>query len=159
MAKPIPDGHHTITPSLTFKNSSKAIEFYKKAFNAKVMGDTFPSLDGKGIMHAVMQIGDSLFMFGDEMGGPQSPKSAETMGGSPMSLFLYVTDADAVFKQAVAAGATTTMPIMDTFWGDRAGGLRDPFGYNWMVSTHKRDMTKDQIAAEAKQFFSAMAKS
>src|SRR4051812_45203875 len=113
MAKPIPDGYHSLTPSLTFKSSSKAIDFYKKAFGGKVVGDAFPSLDGKGIMHAVMQIGDSLFMFGDEMGGPQSPKSAEAMGGSPMSLFLYVTDADAVFNQAVAAGAKSVFPVMD----------------------------------------------
>jgi PhnB protein len=157
MAKPIPDGYHSLTPSLTFKNSKKAIEFYQKAFGAKLLG-AFPMLDGNGIMHAVMQIGDSLFMFGDEMGGPESPKSAESMGGSPMSLFLYVNDADAVFKQAVAAGAMPTFPVGDMFWGDRAGNIRDPFGYQWMIATHKRDMSPEQVNAEAKQFFAQMPK-
>jgi PhnB protein len=158
MTKAIPDGYHALTPSLTFKSSSRAIEFYKKAFGAKLVGDTFPSLDGKGIMHAVMQIGDSLFMFGDEMNGPQSPKSAESMGGTPISMFLYVTDADAVFKQAVAAGAKVLYPVGEMFWGDRAGSITDPFGYNWMIATHTRDMTQEQITAAAKQFFAQMAK-
>jgi PhnB protein len=158
MAKPIPEGYHALTPSLTFKNSKKAIEFYQKAFGAQLR-DSFPSLDGKGIMHAAMQIGDSMIMFGDEMGGQQSPKSAETLGGSPMSLFLYVQDADAVFKQALAAGAKIIYPVGEMFWGDRAGSLQDPFGYQWMIATHKRDMTKDQIAAEAKQFFAQMSHS
>lgn len=158
MSKPIPDGYHALTPSLTFKNSKKAIEFYQKAFGAKLL-DSFPMLNGPGLMHAVMQIGDSLFMFGDEMGGEHSAKSAESIGGSPMSLFLYVHDVDAVFKQAVAAGATVTFPVGEMFWGDRAGNIRDPFGYQWMIATHKRDLTKDQITAEAKTFFAQMAKS
>jgi PhnB protein len=156
MAKPIPEGYHALTPSLTFKNSKKAIEFYQKAFGGKLI-DSFPSLDGKGLMHAVMQIGDSFFMFGDEMGGPQSPKSAESLGGSPINLFLYVNDVDAVFKQAVAAGARVIYPVGEMFWGDRAGNVVDPFGYMWMIATHKRDMTKDEIRAEAKAFFAQMS--
>jgi PhnB protein len=158
MVKAIPEGFHALTPSLTFKDSRKAIEFYQKAFGGKLL-DSFPSLDGRGLMHAVMQIGDSLFMFGDEMGGPESPKSAETMGGSPISLFMYVTDADAAFRRAVAAGAAAIYPVGEMFWGDRAGSVRDPFGYQWMIATHKRDMTKEQITAEAKAFFAQMAKS
>src|SRR5262249_6247823 len=129
---------------------------YQKAFGGKLL-DSFPSLDGQGVMHAVMQIGNSVFMFGDEMGGPQSPKSAESMGGSPIGLFLYVTDADAAFKQALSAGATQIYPVGEIFWADRAVSLLDPFGYNWMIATHKRDMTKEQITAEAKQFFAQMA--
>jgi PhnB protein len=152
MAKPIPNGFHAVTPSFTLKNTKKALEFYQKAFGAKVM-DSFPTLDGKGIMHAVMQIGDSLIMMGDEMPGPDSPKSAETTGGSPMCLFIYTPDADAVFKQAVAASGKVIMPMADMFWGDRAGTVQDPFGYQWMIATHTRDMTKDQITEEAKTFF------
>lgn len=157
MVKPIPDGFHSVTPSLTLKNSQKAIEFYQKAFGAKLL-DTFPSLDGKGIMHAVIQIGDSLIMMGDEMGGPESPKSAETTGGSPMSLYIYVNDVDAVYKQAMAAGAKVVFPVGEMFWGDRACNLKDPFGYQWMIATHKRDLTKEQVTAEAKEFFAQMSK-
>ncbi len=149
MAKPIPDGYHAVTPSFTFKDSEKALEFYKKAFSAKVL-DAFPNSTGKGLMHATMQIGDVILMLGDE-----SPncKSAETLGSCPVSFFLYVTDVDASFKQAVAAGCTVFMPVMEMFWGDRAGSVKDPFGYSWMIATHTRDLTKDQIKREAEAFF------
>src|SRR5205085_2463706 len=100
----------------TFKDSQKAIDFYKKAFGAKAL-DVFPNMDGRRIMHATMQIGDSIVMMGDENPG-QSCKSAETQGGSPITLFVYVTDADIIFKQAVAAGATPVMQVADMFWGD-----------------------------------------
>jgi PhnB protein len=95
---------------------------------------------------------------GDEMGGPHSPKSAETMGGCPMTMFLYVPDADAVFKQAQAAGGKETMPMADQFWGDRAGSIMDPFGYSWMIATHKQDLTQDQIRKNAETFFAQMTK-
>src|SRR3989338_4403180 len=101
MVKSIPEGYHTVTPSFTFKDSQKAIDFYKKAFGAKVL-DIFPNLTGKGIMHATIQIGDSILMMGDEgMGGC---KSAESLGGSPVSIFVYAANVDTAFKQAVAAG-------------------------------------------------------
>lgn len=153
MAQPIPQGYHSVTPNLIFKNSRKALEFYKKAFGAKVL-DLFPAMQGDGIMHATMQIGNSILMMGDEMG--ENCKSAETVGVSPMSLFLYVQDVDAVFKQALDAGATTFMPVMEMFWGDRAGSLKDPFGYQWMIATHKRDLTTEQIREEATAFFARM---
>src|SRR5689334_12357719 len=108
MTKPIPSGYHAVTPSLTLKYTKKAIECYKKAFGATVL-DQFPNLNGQSIMHAAIQIGDSIVMMGDEMPGGQGCKSAEAMGGSPISLFLYVPDADAVFKQAVAAGGISFM--------------------------------------------------
>ena len=158
MTKPIPEGYRSVTPSFTFKDSQKAIDFYKKAFGAKVL-DLFPNLSGKGIMHATLQIGDSILMMGDEMpDNEKCGKSAETLGSSPISLFVYVQDADASFKQAIAAGGKETMPVMDMFWGDRAGSFKDPFGYSWMIATHKRDMTKDQIKKEAESFFAQMAK-
>ncbi len=158
MAKPIPEGYHAVTPSFTFKDSQKAIGFYKKAFSAKVL-DVFPNPTGRGIMHATIQIGDSIVMMGDEMPGAENcAKSAETLGNSPISLYLYVPDADAAFKQAVAAGGTTVMPVMDMFWGDRAGSIKDPFGYSWMIATHKQDLTQEQIRKGAETFFAQMAK-
>lgn len=156
MAKPVPDGYHSVTPSFTFKDSKKAIEFYKKAFSAKVL-DIFPNLTGPGIMHATIQIGNSIVMMGDETAAGGC-KSAETLGSSPVSFFVYVPDADAAFKQAVAAGCTVAMPIAEMFWGDRAGSVKDPFGYSWMVATHKQDLSQDQIRKGAEAFFSQMAK-
>ena len=158
MAKPIPEGYHSVTPSFTFKDSKKALDFYKKAFGAKVL-DSFPSPTGQGIMHATMQIGDSILMMGDEMSGSENcPKSAETLGSSPISLFIYVPNVDAAFKQAVETGCTVAMPVADMFWGDRAGSVRDPFGYSWMIATHTQDLTKEQIRKGAEAFFAQMAK-
>ncbi len=154
MVKAIPEGSHSITPAFTFKDSGKAIDFYKKAFGAEVLG-VFKNLDGKGIMHASIRIGDSILMMGDENKGC---KSAETLGSSPMNLFLYVEDADAAFKRAVDAGCKAMMPVADMFWGDRAGNVTDPFGYRWMIATHKRDLTPEQIRKEAETFFAQWAK-
>ena len=157
MTKPIPDGYHAITPSLTFKNSEKAIEFYKKAFGAKAL-DVFPRPNGQGVMHATIQIGDSILMMGDEMPASENcAKSAETLGGSPVSLYVYVQDADATFKRAVASGGTPVMPVADMFWGDRCGSLKDPFGYSWMIATHTQDLTNDQIRKGAEAFFAQMS--
>ncbi|MBI3313931.1 MAG: VOC family protein [Candidatus Omnitrophica bacterium] len=154
MTKSIPEGYHAVTPSLTLKDSKKALEFYKKAFGAKVL-DFVPSPTGQGVMHATMQIGNSIIMMGDEM--PQC-QSAETLGSSPVSLYVYVPDADATFKQAVAAGGTVVMPVAEMFWGDRAGNIKDPFGYSWMIATHTRDLTNDEIKKGAEAFFAQMAK-
>ena len=154
--KAIPAGYRAVTPSLTVKDSLKAIEFYKKAFGAKVL-DVFPALDGRGTMHAAMQIGDSIVMMGDEM--PQGGcKSAESLGASPVSLYVYVPNVDAVFTQAVAAGAVATMPVAEMFWGDRAGNVKDPFGYSWMIATHTRDLTKDEVRQGAEAFFAQAGK-
>ena len=154
MAKPIPEGYRTVTPSFTFKDSQKAIDFYKHAFGATVL-DVFPSPTGRGIMHAAIQIGDSIVMMGDE--GPQC-QSAESLGDSPISLFMYVPNADAAFTQAIAAGATSIMPVAEMFWGDRAGHLKDPFGYSWMIATHTQDLSREQIRKGAEAFFAQMAK-
>ena len=156
MTTPIPAGYRSVTPSLTFKNSVTAIEFYKQAFGAKVL-EVMPGPDGRNTMHATIQIGNSIVMMGDENPG-QTCKSAETLGSSPISLYVYVSDADAVFKQAVAAGGTAMMPMADMFWGDRAGQIKDPFGYSWMIATHTRDLTNEQIRKGAEAFFAQMAK-
>jgi PhnB protein len=154
MTKPIPEGYHAVTPSLTLKDSKKAVNFYEKAFGARIL-DVFPGPDGKSTMHAVIQIGDSILMMGDE-----SPncRSAESLGGSPISLYIYVGDADAAFNRAVAAGCTVTMPMAEMFWGDRAGSVTDPFGYSWMIATHTRDLSKEEVQKGAQEFFARMAK-
>ncbi len=156
MTKPIPDGYHAVTPSLTLKDSKKAMAFYQKAFGAKIL-DEFPNPSGKGTMHAVIQVGDSVLMMGDEMPGMGCP-SAETLGNSPISLYVYVKDADAVFKQAVAAGGAVVMPVADMFWGDRAGTIKDPFGYQWMIATHAKDLTKAEVQKGAESFFARAGK-
>ncbi|MBN1625348.1 MAG: VOC family protein [Deltaproteobacteria bacterium] len=151
--KAIPVGYHTITPVLSLKDSKKAIAFYEKAFGAK-NPEVFPSPDGGLIMHAVIQIGDSILMMGDEM--PDSEfKSAESLGASPVSLYVYVPDMDAVFEQAVAAGAVSVMPVADMFWGDRCGMLKDPFGYDWTIATHTRDLTDSEIQEGSRAMFAA----
>jgi len=156
--KAIPDGYHTVTPSFTFKDSQKAIEFYTKAFGANVL-DLFPNPSGRGIMHATIQIGNSILMMGDEMPGAENcTKSAETLGSSPSSLYVYVSNVDAAFQQAVAAGGAATMPVADMFWGDRMGQIKDPFGYVWMIATHKQDLTNEQVRKGAEAFFAQMAK-
>ena len=154
MTKPIPDGYHSLTPSFTFKDSQKAIDFYKKAFDAKVV-EVLPNLNGRGVMHAALKIGGSMLMMGDERG--EACKSAETMGGSPISLYIYVPNVDTVFKQALAAGCTEVMPVADMFWGDRAGNVKDPFGYSWMIATRTRDLTQEEIRKGAETFFAKMA--
>ena len=157
MAKPIPDGYHTVTASITFKDCNKAIDFYKKAFGAKAL-EVIPNLTGKGVMHATLQIGDTTIMMGDEMPNPECGKSAQTMGGSPVSFYIYVPNADASFKQAISAGAKEIMPVQDMFWGDRCGTLKDPFGLQWMIGTHKKDLSKEEVKKGAEEFFAQMAK-
>ena len=155
MTKPIPDGFHTATPSLVQSNSNEAIEFYKKAFGANEIY-RFPTPDGK-IMHAMIQIGDSFIMMSDEMPA-MGASSPQTIGGSPVTIHLYVEDADKIFNQAVEAGAKVTMPIMDAFWGDRFGSVLDPFGHSWAIVTHKIDMTPEGLSKAGEEFFAKMAK-
>ncbi|MFP3565926.1 VOC family protein [Paraburkholderia sp. SIMBA_030] len=140
--KPIPEGMHSLTPYLICANAADAIAFYTKAFNA-VEQVRLPGPGGK-VMHASLKIGDSVLMLTDEWPEHRSfgPK---TLKGSPVTIHLYVEDVDASFKQAVEAGATVTMPVSDMFWGDRYGQIQDPFGHNWSLATHTRDLTPEQI--------------
>lgn len=144
-AKPIPDGWNTLTPHLICAGARDAIAFYIKAFDAVELN----CLEGPNgtVMNAALRIGDSVVMLVDEV--PEwkcfGPK---TLRGSPVTLHLYVSDVDASFAQAVAAGATATMPVADMFWGDRYGQVQDPFGHNWSIATHQRDLTDGQIKLE-----------
>jgi PhnB protein len=150
--KPIPDGYHTVTPHITVNDGNKAIEFYKKAFGAKEVY-RMPGPGGK-IMHAEIQIGDSMIMLNDEFPEMDGSRSAKSLGGSAVTLNLYVPDVDKLFNQAVAAGATATMPVADMFWGDRYGKLKDPFGHNWSIATHKEDVTPEEVMKRAQAEFS-----
>jgi PhnB protein len=157
MTKPIPEGAHTIAPHLTIEGAADAIEFYKKAFGAKEMM-RMPASDGKRIMHASLKIGDSTLMLNDsfpEWGGTGGPK---TLGGTPVTVHLFVEDCDAVFNRAVAAGATVTMPVSDMFWGDRYGRITDPYGHNWSIATHKKDLTPAEIMEAGKKAMAEMEK-
>ena len=145
--KPIPEGYHSVTPYLIIEGAGEAIEFYKKAFGAKELF-RFPTPDGK-VGHAEMKIGDSPIMLADAYPamGYNSPKS---LGGSPVSLMVYVEDVDTVFNQAVEAGATVKEAVTDKFYGDRSGSLIDPFGHVWHVATHKEDVSMEEMEKRAK---------
>jgi PhnB protein len=145
--KPIPDGMHALTPHLVCAGAAEAIEFYKAAFGAVDEGRV-PGPDGK-LMHAMLRIGDSALMLVDEFPewGSFGPKALK---GTPVTIHLYVVDADATFAQAVAAGAKVVMPLDNAFWGDRYGQLEDPFGHRWSVATHLQDLTNEQIAENMK---------
>ena len=142
---PIPSGYYTATPYLVIKNAAQAIEFYKQAFGAQEIF-RMPKPDGT-IMHGEIQIGNSRLMFADE--AAVGAKSPQTLGGSPVSVFLYVENVDAVFQQAVAAGAQPCMPVQDMFWGDRYGRLTDPFGHQWHVATHVEDVAPAEMGKRA----------
>jgi PhnB protein len=147
-AKPIPDGYYTATPYLIVDDAAGAIEFYKKAFGAQELM-RFDVPGGK-IGHAEIRIGNSPIMLADEF--PGMGKSPKTLGGTPSSIMLYVADVDAMYNQAIAAGARQLQPVMDKFYGDRSGCLTDPFGHQWTVATHKEDLTLDQVKERMQAF-------
>lgn len=150
---PIPKGYHTITPSLTCRDAAKAIDFYKKAFGAQELM-RMPSPDGK-IGHAEIKIGDSVVFISDEFPGRTAAPSPTATPSS--SLFLYVEDVDAVYNRAVSAGAKSTMPLQDMFWGDRFGNVVDPFGHQWGLATHIEDVAPDEIERRSAAFFAKAA--
>ena len=146
--KPIPEGYHSITPYLIIRGAAKALDFYKQAFGAIELF-RMDSPDGR-IGHAEIKIGDSPIMLADEH-PEMGARSPESWGGSPVSLMLYVEDVDRVFAQAVEAGATVERPLADQFYGDRTGGLKDPFGHNWYVATHIEDVSPEEMARRAEE--------
>ena len=143
---PIPPGMHSITPHLVCAGAADAIEFYKKAFNAQEYGRV-PGPDGK-LMHALINIGDSMVMLVDEYPeyGSLGPNARN---GTSVTLHMYVEDADKQFQQALDAGCTVRMPLDDMFWGDRYGIVQDPFGHLWSIATHTRDVSPEEIMAGA----------
>jgi PhnB protein len=149
--KPIPDGYHSVTPYLIVKDAAAALEFYHSAFNAEeIMRLSDPS---GGIMHCEFKIGDSHIMMANEfpdMGyfGPQ------TLGGSPVTICLYVENVDEMFRQAIEAGGVEIKPVEDQFYGDRSGTLKDPSGHVWTITTHIKDLTPTEIEERFKQMCS-----
>ncbi len=152
----IPEGHHTVCAQLTLDNAAPAIDWYKKALGAEEVGRALGP-DGK-VMHAELRIGDSRIMLNDAMGGGKGPKA---FGGSPVSLWLYVDDCDALFNRALAAGGQVARGAMgqmqDQFWGDRSGTLTDPHGYTWTIATHKEDLTPEEMKQRSDAFFKQFA--
>jgi uncharacterized glyoxalase superfamily protein PhnB len=147
-AKSIPQGMNSVSPHLVCAGAAQAMDFYKKAFGAEEMV-RLPGPDGK-LMHGSMRVCGSSIMLVDEM--PEwNVLGPKALGGSPVTIHLFVDDVDAVFNNAVAAGATVKMPVEDMFWGDRYGIVTDPFGHNWSIATHKRDVSREEMQAAIKQ--------
>ena len=152
----VPEGFHTVTPHRIFDNAAQAIDWYKKGLGAEEKSRAIGP-DGK-ILHAELQIGNSRIMLNDAMGGG---KSAQAFGGSPISLWIYVQDCDALFNRAVTAGARVAPGPMgqlaDQFWGDRSGTFTDPYGYQWTIATRKEDLTREEMDRRAQEFFKQFA--
>ena len=152
--KPIPEGYHSITPMLTVRYADRAIDFYRRAFGAKEHG-RMNGPDGKLVMHAELQIGNSRFFLCDEVPEMEC-RSPETLGGSPTGIYLYVRDVDEAFRKAVEAGATVKRPLEDMFWGDRTGSVVDPYGHTWDLATRREDVSPEEMNRRGKEFFKTM---
>lgn len=152
--KPIPEGYHTITPYLSVDDAAEAIEFYKRAFDAKERA-RMPSPDGR-VAHAELEIGDSLVMLSDMFEQSQG-KTPKQLDGTTIELFMYVEDVDTAFKQAIDAGATETMAPQDMFWGDRFGRVTDPFGHIWQLATHVEEVAPEEMERRAKEAMASMS--
>ncbi len=140
--KPIPDGYHSATPYLFVRGAAKAIEFYKQALGAReLMRMAMP--DGR-VGHAEIKVGDSVIMLADEF-PEMNALSPQALGGSPVMMHLYVEDVDKVFGQAIEAGAKVERPLKDEFYGDRSGGVVDPFGHRWYIATHIEDIEPEEL--------------
>jgi PhnB protein len=146
-----PKGYHSVTPGLAVRDAARAIDFYKRAFGAKEKS-RMPGPDGRTVMHAELQIGDSTIMVGEEMPQMGHP-SPEALNGTPVNLYVYVRNVDKAFEQAVNAGASIVMPVADMFWGDRQGALKDPFGHSWSLATHMRNLSTKQMMKAAEEWF------
>ena len=143
-------GYHTVTPYICVTGAAAAIEFYKKAFGAEEVS-RMPGADGKSIMHAEIQVGDSRIMLADEC-PEMGALSPTTLKGTTGSLNIYVNDVDAAFNRAISAGATAKMPPADMFWGDRFCKIKDPFGHDWSLATHIEDVPESEMPKRAAEF-------
>ncbi|MDQ7988477.1 MAG: VOC family protein [Candidatus Dactylopiibacterium sp.] len=146
-SRSIPEGMSAITPHLTCRNASAAIAFYVEAFGAVELA-RLPTPDGR-LMHALIRIADAPVMLVDEF-TERGMLSPQALQGTPVTLHLYVPDVDAAVARAVAAGAQVTLPVDDMFWGDRYGRVLDPFGHQWSIATHLRDLSPEEIARAAR---------
>jgi PhnB protein len=153
----VPAGFHSVTPHLILDDAAEAIEWYRKALGADEVAPRALGPDGK-VMHAEIRIGNSIIMLNDAMGGG---RSAKTIGGSPVGLWVYVDDCDTLYHRAVAAGAHVPPGPMgalaDQFWGDRSGTVSDPYGYTWTIATRKEDLTQDEVKQRMDAFMKQFA--
>jgi PhnB protein len=149
--KRVPEGLHTVTPHLTVRDGVKLIEFYKQAFGAKEIRRSVAP-DGKALLHAELQIGDSRIFLNDEFPemGSRSPLA---FNGTSVQIHLYVEDVDTLYERATSAGAKVVMPLADQFWGDRYGVIEDPSGHRWAVASRFQDMTPEQMKQAAAAVF------
>lgn len=146
--KPIPDRFHSVTPYLFVDNGAKALEFYQKAFGGE---ELFRMNDPSGrIGHAEVKIGNSIIMLSDEY-PEMDARGPNSLGGTPIGLYVYVQDVDAVFSRAIQAGGRVVKPVADQFYGDRCGALKDPFGHLWTLATHKEDLTREELDKRAQE--------
>ena len=155
--KPIPTGYASVTPHLTVRDAGAAIEFYKKAFGAVEKSKDYYA-DGKTIMHAEIKIGNSIVMLTDEMPQMIYWLSPSSLNGTTVGLHIYTEDVDAMYRNAVDAGAKPSMPPTDAFWGDRYGRVTDPFGHEWSIATRNRNLTPEEIRKGAEEFFAQLGK-
>jgi PhnB protein len=153
--KPIPEGFHAVTPHLVVRGAVEAIDYYKRAFGA-VERFRMAGPDGKDIMHAELVIGDSIIFLCDEV-PDRDCRSPQALQGTPVSIHLYVDDADAVFSRAVSAGGSFTMPLQDMFWGDRFGEIEDPYGHRWSIASHVEDVSPEEIERRGAEAFGGQA--
>lgn len=153
--EPIPAGREGLIPHLVCAKCSEAMEFYKQAFGAEELA-RMPAPDGERIMHAEMSLGGRPFFLVDDFPEFCGGKSGDplALGGTPVTIHRYVPDCDAAIERAVAAGAVVKMPAADMFWGDRYGIVTDPFGHNWSIATHMKDLTPEQMAQGMEDAFS-----
>ena len=154
--RPIPEGYHTVSPYVVVPDANKALEFYGRAFGAETLAK-MPGPDGKSIAHAEFKMGNSILMMGEE-NPAWGAKSPQTLGGSPVAFWVYVEDADSLFKRAVNAGCTAMQAMQDAFWGDRWGRVKDPFGHEWSFATHVEDVPPEEIPKRQAEFFASMKK-
>lgn len=150
-----PAGYHTVTPMIVVRDAPRALEFYKRAFDAKEVEKMLGP--GGKVMHAEIEIGDSRIMLGEE--NPEwGSKSPESTNGTPGSLYIYVADADKSFARAVDAGAKVRAPLEDAFWGDRFGKITDPFGHEWGIATRVRNLSSEEMQRAGKKWMEDMQK-
>ena len=153
--QPIPEGYTSVTPYLTVDDAKGAIEFYKRAFGATERG-VMPVPDGR-IAHAELTIGDALVMLCDKL--PEFVgRTPNELGGTAVSIFLYVEDVDAVVRRAEAAGATVITEPDDQIWGDRLGQVEDPFGHLWQIATHVEDVKPEELEARTRAVFAGVSR-
>jgi uncharacterized glyoxalase superfamily protein PhnB len=155
MAGKIPAGTQVVTPHLIIKGASRAMEFYKQAFGAEEVY-RMPGMEGDQIMHAEMKVGDGRFFLCDEM-PDYNALSPKTLGGSPVTIHLYVANCDETFNRAISAGATPVMPPDNMFWGDRYAKIADPFGHNWSIASQVEALSPDMIVERGREFMAKFA--